>query len=180
MRQFFKITLSKATSTALGTAVGILVGTGLSLFLGEELKAKIGHDIYVFFSAIEQILTIIPRLVYLLAFLITLLISIQFKRKLIKQSKQQENIRITFQFHDTKVMLIYKNPKLYDELDAQEIASQAKPKFVCNKCNYQIANQNNIWKCKCQTFLPEYISQIHNEATGKLIDYIDQPIKAWK
>ncbi|MFC1674594.1 hypothetical protein ACFL1K_01675 [Candidatus Omnitrophota bacterium] len=169
---FFKKILSRSTSTALGTTIGIIVGTLLSLFLGEELRAKIAHDIFVYASAIEQILKTIPRLAYFLALLISVFFAIFYKKELNKERSPKEKTSTSYDWGGTQVILYYPNPDKYPHLTPYEIANTVEAKIYCLKCNSDIIENDGQTRCNCSNIIryKGFLAEHKELARQKLIE----------
>ncbi len=163
-------------------SLGIILGATLPLFLGKEMKETFAHRIFVFFLSIERALMIIPRLIYLLAFIITLLYTSHLRNKISLKNKGEMLKRYTYIFKDLpdiKILLIYKNPVIYREIDVQSIIEQSKIKFICAKCSKKIIFKNKIGICPCNKELKltsDIITQYSELARKELSDTLLVPI----
>ncbi len=183
MNNFLKKTwdeIPKATAVTVVGLIGVIMSAFIPLFIGRELKEKIAHDIFVFFSAVEQILGIIPRLIYLLVFLFCLIYAVYLKKRINVQNKKLKFLTKTYDYNFFNVMLVYKNPALNEELDPLDIISQSKVRFICKQCSHEILFEKELWRCcKCpdSTFAPEIISEYIKKARYELQYSLLKPIQ---
>lgn len=138
-------------------------------------------------KAIEVIIGIIPPkhlvAVFLFIVLILVLIIVLFVSSLnkLKAKYKDKFLRKTFApLNNIDVTFIYKNPFYFPCLTAIEIVSEAKSKFVCDICGYEITDPNGdgTWECHCEntSYSSNDIVESFEAARRNLLFTIDKPI----